>query len=72
MFPGGAAANVQWNFQINQASQISSETRDNDGYAFTGIAAVNKAYSVNGLNQYSAVAGTGYLYDASGNLTYDG
>ncbi|MFL6740824.1 MAG: RHS repeat-associated core domain-containing protein, partial [Sphingomicrobium sp.] len=46
--------------------------RDNDGYAFTGIAAVNKAYSVNGLNQYSAVAGTGYLYDASGNLTYDG
>ncbi|MFL6740825.1 MAG: RHS repeat-associated core domain-containing protein [Sphingomicrobium sp.] len=72
VFPGGAAANVQWNFQINQASQISSETRDNDGYAFTGITAANKAYAVNGLNQYSAVGGTGYLYDAGGNLTYDG
>ncbi|MFL6801497.1 MAG: RHS repeat-associated core domain-containing protein, partial [Sphingomicrobium sp.] len=72
VFPGGAAANVQWNFQISSASQISSETRDNDGYAFTGISAANKAYAVNGLNQYNAVGGTGYLYDASGNLTYDG
>ena len=57
---------------MNPASQIVNETRDNDAYAFTGIATANKAYSVNGLNQYTAVAGTGHTYDANGNLTGDG
>jgi RHS repeat-associated protein len=71
-FPAAPASNVQWNFQINQASQILSETRDNDAYAFTAIASANKAYAVNGLNQYTAVAGTGHTYDANGNLTGDG
>jgi RHS repeat-associated protein len=72
VFPGWATANVQWNFQISSASQLSSETRDNDAYAFSGIPTANKAYSVNGLNQYTAVAGTAQTYDASGNLTGDG
>lgn len=71
-FPAAPASNVQWNFQINQASQILSETRDNDAYAFTGIPTANKGYAVNGLNQYTAVAGTGHTYDANGNLTGDG
>jgi RHS repeat-associated protein len=31
-----------------------------------------KAYTVNGLNQYTAVAGTAQTYDANGNLTGDG
>jgi RHS repeat-associated protein len=70
-FPAAPASNVQWNFQINQASQILSETRDNDAYAFTAIASANKTYAVNGLNQYTAVAGTGHTYDANGNLTGD-
>ena len=67
-----AASNVQWNFEINHASQIVQEARNNDAYAFGAIAAANKAYAVNGLNQYTAVAGTGHTYDANGNLTGDG
>jgi len=71
-FPSFATKNVGWTFGVNPASQITQETRDNDAYAFTGIATSNKAYSVNGLNQYTAVAGTGHTYDANGNLTGDG
>jgi RHS repeat-associated protein len=71
-FPATPTSNVQWTFGISPASQIINEARDNDAYAFTGIPTANKAYSVNGLNQYTAVAGTGHTYDASGNLTGDG
>jgi len=44
----------------------------NDAYAWTGGINASKGYSVNGLNQYSAVAGGGFTYDANGNLTSDG
>ncbi len=71
-FPAAPASNVGWTFGISQASQITSETRTNDAYAFTGISTANKAYTINGLNQYTAVAGTGHTYDANGNLTGDG
>jgi len=71
-FAAAPTSNVQWTFGISPASQIINETRNNDAYAFTGISATNKAYAVNGLNQYTAVAGTGHTYDASGNLTGDG
>jgi RHS repeat-associated protein len=70
-FPAAPTSNVQWNFQITSASQILSETRDNDAFAFTGIASANKAYAINGLNQYTAVAGSTLLYDANGNVTSD-
>ncbi|HKX92211.1 MAG TPA: hypothetical protein VJM15_07285 [Sphingomicrobium sp.] len=43
-----------------------------DAYAFTAITSANKGYSINGLNQYTAVAGSTYSYDANGNLTHDG
>jgi len=56
----------------NPASQIASRSNTNDAYAFTGNVAVNRGYTSNGLNQYSAVAGTGFGYDANGNLTSDG
>jgi RHS repeat-associated protein len=76
-FPGFAGSNVSWNLNpvaspINPASQITQETRDNDAYAFSAITTANKAYAVNGLNQYTAVAGTAHTYDANGNLTGDG
>jgi len=75
-FTGFTGNNVIWNLSpvaspINSASQITQEARDNDAYAFTGISAANKGYTVNGLNQYTAVAGSTYLYDASGNVTSD-
>jgi RHS repeat-associated protein len=68
----GGTGNVAWTFGTSPASQIINEARDNDAYAFTGISAANKAYAVNGLNQYTAVAGTAQTYDANGNLTGDG
>lgn len=54
------------------ASQIAQEARSNDAYAFTSRANVSRSYTANGLNQYSAVAGTAYCHDANGNLTADG
>src|SRR5690606_18146515 len=59
-------------FTYNPAGQIASTTRTNDAYAFTGYANVNRGYTANGLNQYSNVGGTGFGYDANGNLTSDG
>lgn len=56
----------------NPASQITSRANTNDAYAFTGSVNVNRGYTANGLNQYSAVAGTGFGYDGNGNLTSDG
>jgi RHS repeat-associated protein len=49
-----------------------SESRDNDAYAFNGIASVNRTYTTNGLNQYSAAGSASFTYDANGNLTSDG
>jgi hypothetical protein len=63
----GSPADVRFDFGYNPASQIASETRDNDAYAFTGITAANKAYAVNGLNQYTAVASTPQCKPVSGN-----
>ncbi|HZC38039.1 MAG TPA: hypothetical protein VE221_05115 [Sphingomicrobium sp.] len=61
---------MNW-FGLSPASQIGSETRDNDAYAWP-VSAASKAYAVNGLNQYTAVAGTAQTYDANGSLTGDG
>jgi hypothetical protein len=70
-FTSFSASNAQWNFDISPASQITQETRDNDAYAFGSIATANKGYTVNGLNQYTAVAGSALLYDANGSVTSD-
>ncbi|MBA4163082.1 MAG: hypothetical protein C0510_00395 [Erythrobacter sp.] len=59
-------------FAHNPASQIASASRDNDSYAWPGHVNVTRGYTANGLNQYSAVAGTSFGYDANGSLTSDG
>ena len=72
---GGHSNNVGWTFTRNSASQILSETRDNDTYAWVpGAGSTNftETYVANGLNQYSSIDGTGLCYDANGNLTADG
>ena len=33
---------------------------------------MDRSYAVNGLNPYTTVGGTGFSYDANGNLTSDG
>ena len=68
----GNPYDVTTTFSYNPASQVLSTTRSNDAYAWTGHHNQSKAYTPNGLNQYDAVAGAAYTYDANGNLTSDG
>jgi RHS repeat-associated protein len=70
-FPGGTG-NVTQTFAYNPASQVTSETRDNDGYAWNSAVNVNRGYASNGLNQYTAAGPASFTYDANGNLTADG
>jgi RHS repeat-associated protein len=67
-----ASTDVAFSFARNPAGQITSLTRDNDAYAWTGHYAANRAYTANGLNQYSAAGNAAFGYDANGNLTSDG
>jgi len=68
----GAIGNVTLTFARNPAGQIISRGRDNDAYAWTGVVNVNRAYTANGLNQYTAAGPAAFTYDANGNLTSDG
>jgi RHS repeat-associated protein len=68
----GTAHDVGFSYSHNPADQIISSARDNDAYAWTQHYNVNRSYTANGLNQYSAVAGLSPSYDARGNLTSTG
>jgi len=68
----GTGHDATWTYGRDPASQISSQARDNDAYAWGGHYAVNRAYTTNGLNQYSAAGGATITYDANGNLVADG
>jgi len=52
----------------NAAGQIASMTRDYGAFGWTGHYAVNRNYTTNGLNQYSAAGTASFTYDANGNL----
>lgn len=69
---GNVAPAVSWTFTRNAASQILTDTRDNDAYAWTGAVNVNRNYTTNGLSQYTAAGGANFCHDANGNLTADG
>src|ERR1019366_3015348 len=67
----GTTNDVTFGLSYNPANQILARTSTNDTY--TGHPAnQNISYTANGLNQYSAVAGTSFTYDSRGNLTSDG
>jgi YD repeat-containing protein len=68
--PGGAD-DQSFSFIYTPASQISHRTAANDNYAWPG-ANITRAYTRNGLNQYTAISGTTHTYDVRGNLTNDG
>jgi RHS repeat-associated protein len=68
----GTASDVTSYYSYNYAGQLASLTRTNDAYAWTGHYAVDRSYSVNGLNQYTSAGGASFSYDANGNLTGDG
>ena len=68
----GTSADVSNTFSHNPAGQLASRVSDNDSYAWTGHVNVDRNYTANGLNEYTAVGGNSYSYDANGNLTSDG
>jgi RHS repeat-associated protein len=67
------SATVNYSFgSYNPVSQIGSRTRDNDAYAWTGAVNVNRGYTANGLNQFTAAGNISFTYDARGNLVQSG
>jgi len=68
----GTSADGTWSFLFNPANQITSRALSNDSYAWTSHYAVNRNYTVNGRNQYTAAGSASFTYDANGNLTSDG
>jgi YD repeat-containing protein len=69
---GGASADQVLGFTYNPASQIVSRTSSNDVYASNTAYDVSRAYSVNGLNQYTSAGPAAFAYDDNGNLKNDG
>jgi RHS repeat-associated protein len=57
---------------FNPAGGIASHTSDNDAYAWGGHYAVNRSYTSNRLNQYTASGSVTPTYDSRGNLTSAG
>jgi RHS repeat-associated protein len=68
----GTAADQSLGFAYNPALQIVSRTSANDAYASNTFYPVNRAYAVNGLNQYLSAGPATFQYDANGNLRSDG
>lgn len=62
-------------FAYNPVSQVTIRSLSNADYIHdlqTSSAAITGAYAVNGLNQYTNVAGNAFAHDPNGNLTSDG
>ncbi|WP_423141117.1 RHS repeat domain-containing protein [Parablastomonas sp. CN1-191] len=72
MYPASSSYSFGKSFNYNPAGQIIDETRYNDTYAWTGHVNVDRNYTANGLNQYTAAGSASFSYDANGNLTSDG
>jgi len=68
----GTTSDLTLGFGYNPASQITSTTRSNNAFSWTGATNVARNYTSNGLNQYSAATSTTFGYDARGNLTSSG
>lgn len=57
---------------FHPTSQLASETRDNDSYAYGGLVNVSRAYGSNGLNQITQSGSIVPTYDNLGNLASAG
>ncbi|WP_177179225.1 RHS repeat-associated core domain-containing protein [Sphingomonas sp. OV641] len=68
----GTAADLTVTLGYNAAGQISSRTASNNSYTWVSPTSVDRAYSVNGLNQYTQAGAVGFGYDGRGNLTSSG
>jgi len=70
--PAGTTHDVAWTFGFTPSSQLASQSRSNDAYAWTDHVNVERAYAANGLNHYTSAGSASFTYDANGNLTSDG
>jgi RHS repeat-associated protein len=68
----GTGDDLTLTFAYNPASQIVSNTRSNDTYAWTGHGSGSTSSTANGLNELASHGGTSVSFDAKGNLTSDG
>ncbi len=59
-------------FTYNPASQIVGRTASNSAYAWTGHGSGSASSTSDGLNRLTAQGGTGFGYDAKGNMASDG
>ena len=64
----GTSQDVNYAMTFTPAPQLHSRVIDNPAYAYSAPALTDN-YTANGLNQYSAVAGSNFDYDYRGNLT---
>lgn len=56
----GTATDQCLTFGYNPASQIITRTSSNDAYASAPAPELTRSYSINGLNQYTSIAGTAH------------
>ncbi|MGN6594681.1 RHS repeat domain-containing protein [Sphingopyxis terrae] len=68
----GTAQDVAFTYGYTPAFQIAQQARNNDAYAWTSHFNVDRSYTANGLNQYTAAGSAAFAYDTNGNLTSDG
>ncbi len=68
----GAIVGDNTSLTYSPASQIIQQIRSSDAYAWTGAVNADRAYTTNGLNQYTAADATAFQYDANGNLIASG
>lgn len=72
ILPNATADQVAFGLTYNVAGQVKSRTISNSAYVWSGAYAVNRAYTSNGLNQFTAVGSASPTYDGRGNLKSDG
>lgn len=68
----GTSADVSASFSYSPTSQITSQTRSNDSYAYAAYPSAATVYVANALNQYATVGGGSLSYDSNGNLSANG
>jgi RHS repeat-associated protein len=67
----GTAHDLTLGFTFSPAPQVTVRTISNTAYSFTPPT-LSEAYTRDGLNRYTAVAGQAFSYDGRQNLTDDG
>jgi hypothetical protein len=64
----GSAQDVAFTYTRNQAQEIITRSWNNEGYAWSDVQDT-RTFMANGLNQYTAVNGTPYSYNATTTAT---